>query len=219
MRVLVVEDEARIRSFLEKGLRAAGYAVEAASDADEALARVSAAPPDLAILDVMLPGRDGFALLSALRASAPGLPVIMLTARADVSDRVRGLDLGAVDYVVKPFAFDELLARVRAQLRRGGERADVLSAAGLELDLRTRELRADGRAHDLPRREFELLAYLLRHPGQVLSRQQILSAVWGFHFDPQSNVVDVYVGYLRERVGNDRIETVRGVGYRLRREP
>ena len=170
----------------------------------------------------MLPGSiDGFGLLSELRRLAPELPVIMLTARSEVEDRVRGLDLGAADYVVKPFAFEELAARVRAHLRRGVEAGagETLVAGGLELDLRERAVTVDGRRQELPRREFALLAYLMRHPGQVLSRQQILSAVWGFHFDPGSNVVDVYVRYLRDKVGADRIETVRGVGYRLRRAP
>jgi len=219
VRVLVVEDEVRIRSFLERGLTAEGYVVESAGDADDALLRARLAAPDVAIVDVMLPGEvDGFGLLEELRRLRTDLPVIMLTARSDVDDRIRGLDLGAADYVVKPFAFDELAARVRAHLRRGGEfGGDRLTVGGLELDLRQRTLTVDGRTHELPPREFALLHYLLRHPGQVLSRQRLLSSVWGFHFDPGSNVVDVYVRYLRNKVGAHRIETVRGVGYRLRR--
>ena len=214
MRILVVEDEARILSFLEKGLRAEGYVVDAAGDAAEALDRAAASRPDLAIVDVMLPGdEDGFGVLAQLRATTPDLPVIMLTARSEVEDRVRGLDLGATDYVLKPFAFDELTARIRAHLRR----SDVLAIGPVRLDARARTVAVDGVVHDLPPREFALLSYLMRHAGQVVSRQQILSAVWGFHFDPQSNVVDVYVGYLRDKIGAERIETIRGVGYRLSR--
>ena len=218
MRLLVVEDQERILSFLEKGLRAEGYTVTAARDAETALDEARVQAPDLAILDVMLPGAmDGFSLLEELRRLAPRLPVIMLTARSAVEDRVRGLDLGATDYLVKPFAFAELAARVRAHLRSDGERSDVLSAGEIELDLRTREVRACGQTHALSAREFALLAFLMRHPGHVLSRQQLLSGVWGYDFDPRSNVVDVYVRYLRDKLGADAIETVRGAGYRLRK--
>jgi DNA-binding response OmpR family regulator len=222
VRVLVVEDEVRIRVFVEKGLAAEGYAVDTAGGVDEALARARVAVPDLAVVDVMLAGADdGFELLRQLRGLAPNLPVIMLTARSDVEDRVRGLDLGAADYMTKPFAFDELVARVRAHLRRGtevGGDEDLLAVGSVELALRERRVSVDGVRHDLPPREFALLAYLMRHPGQVLSRQRLLSGVWGFHFDPGSNVVDVYVRYLRDKIGASRIETVRGVGYRLRRD-
>ena len=217
MHLLVVEDQERILSFLEKGLRAEGYAVTGVGDAEAALAEAHASPPDLAVLDVMLPGgRDGFALLEELRRITPALPVIMLTARAAVEDRVRGLDLGATDYLVKPFAFAELAARIRAHLRADGERADRLRIGSIELDLRTRELRAADATHMLSAREFALLAYLMRHPGQVLSRQQLLSGVWSYDFDPRSNIVDVYIGYLRDKLGAESIETVRGAGYRLR---
>lgn len=219
MNVLVVEDQDRILLFLAKGLRAEGYAVTTVTDAAAALASARASPPDLAVVDVMLRGRDdGFHLIGALRALVPRLPVILLTARSAVEDRVRGLDLGATDYLVKPFAFAELTARIRAHLRHDG-RADALEVGGLRLDLMTRRVVDEGTEHDLSAREFALLAYLMRHPGQVLSRERLLSGVWGLDFDPRSNVVDVYVGYLREKVGAGRIETVRGAGYRLRDVP
>jgi DNA-binding response OmpR family regulator len=214
--VLVVEDQDRIRSFLEKGLRAEGYAVSAASDGREAIVAARAAHPDIAVVDVMLRGRDdGFRLVPELRAIVPDLPVVLLTARSAVEDRVRGLDLGATDYVVKPFAFAELVARIRAHLRKGSSRADVIEAGGLRLDLMTRVVSRGDSSHSLSAREFALLAYLMRHPGQVLSRERLLSGVWGMEFDPRSNVVDVYVGYLRDKIGADRIETVRGAGYRF----
>jgi DNA-binding response OmpR family regulator len=219
MNVLVVEDQDRILLFLGKGLRAEGYAVTTVTSATAALASAAANPPGLAVVDVMLAGRDdGFHLIGGLRALVPGLPVILLTARSAVEDRVRGLDLGATDYLVKPFAFAELTARIRAHLRRDG-RSDALSEGGVRLDLMTRRVSVDGAEHALSAREFALLAYLMRHPGQVLSREQLLSGVWGLDFDPRSNVVDVYVGYLREKIGPGRIETVRGAGYRLQDEP
>jgi DNA-binding response OmpR family regulator len=214
--VLVVEDQERIRSFLEKGLRAEGYAVSTAGDADEAIAAARRSHPDLAVVDVMLRGRDdGFELIPALRAQDPDLPVILLTARSGVDDRVRGLDLGATDYLVKPFAFAELAARIRAHLRRGNTRADVIEAGGVRLDLMTRAVSRGDSSLSLSAREFALLSYLMRHPGQVLSRERLLSGVWGMDFDPRSNVVDVYVGYLRDKIGAERIETVRGAGYRF----
>jgi DNA-binding response OmpR family regulator len=223
MKILVVEDEPLIVSFLSKGLSAEGYAVETADRGDLALDRVRDVEPDLVILDVMLPGMDGFEVLGGIRAMDPGLPVVMLTARGEVADRVRGLDLGATDYMVKPFAFAELAARVRAHLRttagRQG-RADALDVGMLHLDLLRREVDAGDGAVELSAREFALLAYLMRHPGQVLSRQQILDGVWGYFFDNRSNLVDVYVGYLRRKLAEcgaeDAIETVRGAGYRLR---
>jgi DNA-binding response OmpR family regulator len=225
MRILIVEDEPLIVSFLERGLRAEGYATDSAGDFERALQRLRSEIPDLVLLDVMLRGVDGFEVLSAIRAVDPGLPVIMLTARGDVADRVHGLDLGATDYVVKPFAFAELAARVRAHLRTtsvGQKRADELRAGDLRLDLLSREASLHGHAVELSAREFALLAYLMRHPGQVLSREQILSGVWGYAHDPRSNVVDVYVGYLRRKLAElgctDRIQTVRGLGYRLARQ-
>jgi DNA-binding response OmpR family regulator len=218
VRILVVEDEPLIASFVQKGLMAEGHVVEIETRGDRALSRVSLESPDLVVLDVMLPGADGFEVLGAIRAVDPALPVIMLTARGEVEDRVRGLDLGATDYMVKPFAFAELAARVRAHLRTAAgreARADAVEVGSVRLDLLERTAHADGVRVELSTREFALLGYLMRHPRQVLSRQQILDAVWGFAFDPRSNVVDVYIGYLRSKVGPDAIETVRGMGYRF----
>ncbi|HYW29368.1 MAG TPA: response regulator transcription factor [Gaiellales bacterium] len=221
MNILVVEDEPLIMSFLRRGLVAEGHTVTTADRGDTALGVFAGAHPDVVILDVMLPGMDGFDVLAAIRASDPHVPVILLTARGEITDRVRGLDLGATDYVVKPFAFAELAARVRAHTRDGdvARSADRLEAAGLRLDLLTREVRVEDVEVPLSAREFALLAYLMRHPGQVLSREQILNGVWGYTFDPRSNLVDVYIGYLRRKLGDagDAIETVRGMGYRLRR--
>jgi DNA-binding response OmpR family regulator len=216
MRVLVVEDEARIASFVTKGLRAQGFAVEHAATAAEAFEGVLRAEPDLIVLDLGLPDVDGTQLLTRLRDAGHFMPVLILTARGEVADRVKSLNLGADDYLTKPFAFDELLARIRARLRRRDEaRTPTVRVGEVELDLRTRRVSVDGRPVDLTAREFSLLETLLRHPGQVLSRQQLLSGVWGFSFDPGSNLVDVYVGYLRRKLGEGRIETVRGAGYRL----
>lgn len=224
MNILVVEDEALIVSFLEKGLRAEGYGVVSASGPQDALRLLRASSPELVLLDVMLRDGDGFELLSELRAIAPEVPVIMLTARGDLDDRVRGLNLGATDYLPKPFAFAELLARIRAHLRTAAQsaaRSDVLEVGGLRLDLLRREAELDEVPIELSAREFALLAYLMRHPGQVLSREQILNGVWGYDFDPRSNLVDVYVGYLRRKLvpagGREVIQTVRGMGYRLPR--
>lgn len=221
MQILVVEDEALIAAFIEKGLRAEGHAVSVEARGDRVLDRIVLERPDVVLLDVMLPGMDGFAVLGAIRAMDPGLPVIMVTARGDVTDRVRGLDSGATDYLAKPFAFAELAARVRAHLRTAAgreARADALEAGRIRLDLLTRHATVNGDEVRLSTREFSLLGYLLRHPGQVLSRQQILDAVWGFAHEPRSNVVDVYVGYLRAKLDDSEpsvIETVRGMGYRL----
>jgi DNA-binding response OmpR family regulator len=221
MQIMVVEDEALIAAFIEKGLRAEGHAVSIEPSGERALERVATERPDVVLLDVMLPGVDGFGVLGAIRAIEPSLPVIMLTARGDVADRVHGLDLGATDYLVKPFAFAELAARVRAHLRTAAgreARADVLEVGRLRLDLLARQATVDGAEATVTTREFALLAYLMRHPRQVLSRQQILDAVWGFAHDPRSNVVDVYVGYLRGKLDSGEpsvIETVRGMGYRL----
>lgn len=220
MNILVVEDEPLIAAFLERGLSAEGHAVTKAENGPDALDRFAATHPDVVVLDVMLPGIDGFDVLASMRSADPAMPVIMLTARGEVADRVRGLDLGATDYLVKPFAFSELAARIRAHTRRPETqpRAQKLAAAGLELDLLTREVRKGDREVPLSAREFALLAYLMRHPGQVLSRQQILNGVWGYTFDPRSNLVDVYIGYLRRKLGDGGdcpIATVRGMGYRL----
>jgi two-component system OmpR family response regulator len=221
MQIMVVEDEALIAAFIEKGLRAEGHAVSVEPSGERVLERVAAERPDVVLLDVMLPGVDGFGVLGAIRAVEPSLPVIILTARGDIADRVHGLDLGATDYLVKPFAFAELAARVRAHLRTAAgreARADILEVGRLRLDLLARQASVDGVEVTVTTREFALLAYLMRHPRQVLSRQQILDAVWGFAHDPRSNVVDVYVGYLRgklDRAEPSVIETVRGMGYRL----
>ena len=218
-RVLIAEDEPRLVSFLEKGLRASGFVTTAVRDGDRAAALARDDDFDLLILDVGLPGRDGFAVLSDLRERGQRLPVILLTARDDVRDKVAGLDGGADDYVTKPFRFEELLARVRVQLRGAGaqESETELATGGLVLDLRARRARAgDGREVELTAREFTLLETFMRHPGQMLSREQLLSHVWGYDYDPGSNVVDVYIGNLRRKIGGDAIETVRGMGYRLR---
>ena len=220
MEILVVEDETGIADFLARGLKAEGYGVTVASDGvvGERLALSSAT--DLVILDRMLPGRDGIEVLSSIRRSKPTLPVILLTAKSEVADRVEGLDLGATDYVTKPFAFDELLARVRSRLRESDDGSQTtLTASEIRLDLLTREATRAGKSVRLPDREAQLLAYLMRRPGQVCTREEILTAVWGYDHDPGTNVVQVYVGYLRRKLGLPDspvpIETVRSVGYRL----
>ncbi len=215
-RILVVEDEARISSFLEKGLRAAGYATTVVGDGEDAVLLADDADFDLLILDLGLPGLDGQEVLRRIRAAGRRMPVIILTARRSVEQTVAGLEGGADDYVTKPFRFEELLARVRARLRGPG-RVDstTLEAGPVALDLRTRRATVDGAEIELSAREFLLAETLVRHRGAVLSREQLLSHVWGLDFDPGSNVVDVYVGYLRRKLGRDVIETVRGVGYRI----
>jgi len=216
-RILIAEDEARIASFVEKGLRAAGFAVTVTADGRDALAQAQTGQFDLMILDVGLPGRDGFDILRTLRGEANPIAVIMLTARDSAADTLHGLEGGADDYMSKPFRFDELLARVRLRLKDAQPGpAGVLQVRGLELDLKTRRISVDGTWHDLSGREFSLAEEFLRHPDQVLSREQLLSRVWGLDFDPGSNVVEVYVRYLRVKIGTDRIETIRGMGYRLK---
>jgi DNA-binding response OmpR family regulator len=215
-RILVVEDEARIASFLVKGLKAHGFVTSVASRGMEGLAMSRAGDFDLVILDLMLPDRDGMDVLRELRETDTRTPVIILTARDGLSDTVRGLETGADDYVPKPFRFEELLARVRVRLReqRSPEPA-VLRAGDAALDLRTRRAAVADRSVELTAREFALAETFFRHPGQVLSREQLLSHVWGYDYDPGSNVVDVYVGYLRKKFGENRISTMRGMGYRL----
>jgi two-component system, OmpR family, copper resistance phosphate regulon response regulator CusR len=217
-RILIAEDEARIASFLEKGLKANGFTTSVAADGRDAVALASTGRYDLLILDLGLPGKDGFTVLEQLRAAGSGLPVVILTARDSVHDTVAGLEGGADDYITKPFRFEELLARVRVRLR--GERVPeetVLRVGSAALDLRTRRIDVGGTSVDLSAREFALAEMFFRHPGQVLSREQLLSQVWGYDFDPRSNVVDVYVGYLRRKLGKGTITSVRGMGYRLER--
>ena len=216
-RILIAEDEARIASFVEKGLRAAGFAVTVTADGRDALAQAQTGQFDLMILDVGLPGRDGFEILQTLRGEANPIAVIMLTARDSAADTLHGLEGGADDYMSKPFRFDELLARIRLRLKDAQPGpSGALQVRGLELDLKTRRISVDGTWHDLSGREFALAEEFLRHPDQVLSREQLLSRVWGLDFDPGSNVVEVYVRYVRAKIGADRIETIRGMGYRLK---
>ena len=216
----MVEDEVGIADFLERGLRAEGYEVTVAGDGETG-ARLALDPDvDLVVLDRMLPGADGLEVLGRVRRVRPALPVIMLTAKAGVADRVEGLDGGATDYVTKPFAFEELLARIRARLRDGAVTERVIEAGGIRLDLIDREARRDGVSTRLPEREADLLAYLMRNEGRVCTREELLSSVWGYEHDPGTNIVQVYVGYLRRKLARPGspapIETVRSVGYRLR---
>lgn len=217
----MVEDEGAIADFIARGLESEGYAVTCAADGDEGMALARTAAFDLLILDLMLPGTDGMEILRQFRTRDTETPVILLTARTEVSDRVAGLDGGATDYVTKPFAFEELAARVRVHLRRPGQSDGTrLTVGALELDLLKRSAKRSGTEIHLSAREFDLLAYLMRHPGQVLSREQLLSGVWGYDYDPGTNVVGVYIAYLRRKLTgggmSDPIETLRSVGYRLR---
>lgn len=215
-RILIAEDEPGIASFLEKGLKAAGYSTLVVEDGRVAANAARDRDFDLMILDLGLPGMDGRDVLSEVRSRGERLPVIILTARSGVADTVAGLEGGADDYVAKPFRFEELLARVKVRLRDPGSPDQAeLTAGDVVLDLRTRRARVGSRVVELSAREFILAETMFRHPGQVLSREQLLSNVWGYDFDPGSNVVDVYVGYLRRKLGKDLIETVRGMGYRL----
>jgi two-component system response regulator QseB len=216
-RILIAEDEPGIASFLEKGLRAAGYTTLVVEDGRTAAHAARDDDFDLVILDLGLPLMDGHEVLAEIRGRGERLPVIILTARTGVHDTVAGLEGGADDYVTKPFRFEELLARVKIRLRDhtpGGD-ANVVTAGDITIDVRTRKVRVGTKEMELSAKEYTMLETFLRHPGQVLSRQQLLSHVWGYDFDPGSNVVDVYVGYLRKKLGKDRIETVRGMGYRL----
>jgi two-component system, OmpR family, copper resistance phosphate regulon response regulator CusR len=216
-RILIAEDETRIASFIEKGLRAAGLTPTVVGDGPTAYDYAMSGSQDLLVLDVGLPLMDGFAVLRRLREARNPIPVIILTARDSVTDTVAGLDGGADDYMAKPFRFEELLARIRLRLRsevRAPE-STVLRYGDLALDLRSRRAAVGARTVELSAREFALAETFLRNPGQVLSREQLLSHVWGYDFDPGSNVVDVYVRYLRKKLGADRIVTMRGAGYRL----
>lgn len=222
--ILLIEDEPGIVDFLQRGLRAAGFEVTVQSDgiAGERIALRDSF--DMVVLDLMLPQRSGLEVLRALRSAKPGLPVIVLTARGEIEDRVTGLEAGAADYLVKPFSLAELVARIKAQLRVAAEAATTtLRGEDVEVNLLSRKVRRAGRAVQLSTTEFELLVYLLRHHGQVLSREQILAAVWGYEHDPATNIVDVYIGYLRRKLGQPGspapIHTVRSVGYRLGHAP
>ena len=216
-RILIVEDEVRLASFLEKGLRSSGFTTTVVGDGGAASALARDEDFDLLILDLGLPGKDGLDVLKDLRRDGQRMPVIVLTARSDVHDRVTGLEGGADDYLGKPFHFEELVARIRVRLRDDGSETEEtqLRGGGVSLDLRTRWASVDGETVELSAREFELLRTFLQHPNQVLSREQLLARVWGYDYDPGSNVVDVYVGYLRKKLGPGRFEAIRGVGYRF----
>jgi heavy metal response regulator len=224
MRILVVEDERKVASFIRQGLEEEGHAVEVAGDGEAALElALDDRAYDLIVLDVMLPRRDGFKVLEALREQRIESPVLLLTARDTVHDKVMGLDLGADDYLTKPFAFEEFLARVRALLRRGAAaRTPVLRLADLTLDPSTREVTRNSRKITLTAREYALLEYLLRSTGRILSRPMIAQHVWGVDFDTETNIIDVYVGYLRRKIDTEGeaplLHTVRGVGYVLKLE-
>lgn len=216
-RILIAEDEPGIAAFLKKGLKSEGFTAFVVEDGISAASAARDSDFDLMILDLGLPGMDGHQVLAEIRRKGTRMPVIILTARKGVGDTVASLEGGADDYVTKPFSFNELLARIRLRLRDGEDRTDVtaLESGDIRLDLRTRRVAVGGREVELSAREFALAETLMRHPGQVLSREQLLSHVWGYDFDPGSNIVDVYIGYLRRKLGNDTIETVRGMGYRF----
>ncbi len=215
-RILIAEDEAGIASFLIKGLTADGHTPTVAKDGNEALAQERSGEFDLIVLDLGLPGRDGLSVLQELRRERIAIPVIILTARDSIDDLVGGLDAGADDYIAKPFRFDELLARIRSRLRDSHQPpSTTLRHGDVVVDVATRRVERAGDAVELTAQEFLLAETFLTHPRQVLSRQQLLSRVWGYNFDVGSNVVDVYVGYLRRKLGVDFVMTVRGVGYRL----
>lgn len=217
-RILIAEDEDRISSFIDKGLRAAGFATQVVATGTDALDYAVTGGFDLLVLDIGLPGLDGYEVMRRVRMSGSKIPMIILTARSSADDAIASLEGGANDFMPKPFRFDELLARIRLRLADASATPSdrVLIVGDLQLDTRTRRVRVGDTEFDLSAREFALAEEFLRHPDQVLSREQLLSRVWGFDFDPGSNVVDVYVGYLRAKFGAARIKTVRGMGYRLR---
>jgi two-component system OmpR family response regulator len=220
MRILLVEDEVKMARALRRGLELEGHTIDVSADGDDGLSKALEYDYDVVVLDVMLPGRDGFSICRELRARGRWSPVLLLTARDAVDDRIRGLDAGADDYLIKPFAFGELLARLRALVRRGPtERPTVISVGDVELDPAAHTVTRSGRAVELSAREFALLEFLMRHPGEVLSRARILEQVWDYSYSGLSNVVDVYVAYLRRKLerpfGRQLIRTVRGVGYAL----
>ncbi len=222
MKILVVEDELKVASFIEKGLAEQGFAVEVSHHGDEAYELAQGRPYDAIVLDIMLPGRDGLSILANLRARQQNVPVLLLTARSELDERVQGLNLGADDYLTKPFFLEELVARLHALgRRRGGQQGAILASGDLVLDLLRREARRGARLINLTPRELQLLEVLLRTPGRVFTRTQLLERVWGYDFDPQTNLVDVNVQRLRKKVDLEGeeplIETVRGVGYRVRK--
>ncbi len=224
MRILVVEDERRIAAFIQRGLEEERYAVDVAYDGAEALDWTAVVDYDLIVLDVLLPKKDGLQVCRELRLQGQHVPILMFTARDAIEDRVRGLDSGADDYLVKPFAFQELLARIRALLRRGGElKSSRLQVGDLTLDTITHRAERGGQAIELSAREYALIEFLMRHPGQALSRTQIAEHVWNYDFYATSNVVDVYIRYLRRKIDAgfelQLIQTVRGVGYKIEAEP
>jgi DNA-binding response OmpR family regulator len=224
MRVLVVEDEKKTASFIRKALQAEGFAVDVCRTGDDALAAISSTPFDGIVLDIMLPGRDGLSVLRQLRERGKATPVLLLSARGEVNERVEGLNAGADDYLPKPFELVELVARVRALTRRGGEgQTPVLHMADLTLDTVTRQGRRGGATFELTAREYRLLEYLMRSPGRICGRMAILEKVWDYDFDPGTNLVDVYIKRLREKIDADfqikLLHTVRGMGYVLKEQP
>ena len=219
--ILIVEDEARIAAFIAKGLKAKGYSTTIAEDANTALNMPFNYQFDLALLDLGLPGKDGLEVLEAWRGQGIDFPVIILTARDDVMDKVAGLKGGADDYVTKPFSFAELLARIEVRLKNSNgsqqkQNKMQIKRGNMTLDLRTRKVLIGDREIELPAREFTMAEVFFRHPGQVMTRQQLLDLVWGYDYDPGSNIVDVYVGYLRKKLGSETIKTVRSIGYQLK---
>ncbi len=217
--ILIAEDEPRIASFIEKGLKAKGFTTAIASDATSVVPMVFTDSFDLLLLDLGLPEKDGLVVLEELRGQGADLPIIILTARDDINDKIAGLEGGADDYITKPFRFEELVARINLRLRSNQTTSTtkntVLQVCQIVLDLRTRKVEYQGRQIELPAKEFTLLETLMTHPGQVMTREQLLDRVWGYDYSPGSNIVDVYIGYLRKKLSSEAIETVRGVGYRL----
>lgn len=219
MKILVIEDEKKIASFIRKGLEEQGFSVTVSNNGDDGYLLARAQPFDVIILDIMLPGRDGLSILRNLREQKNVVPVIMLTARSEMNEKVEGLNLGADDYITKPFYMEELIARVQAIARRGGgDKLNILQSGDLTVNLVSREVKRGGKKIELTPREFSLLEYIMRSPGRVFTRTQILEHVWGYDFDPQTNIVDVCVQRVRKKIfdeDNRLIETVRGVGYRF----
>ena len=219
--ILIAEDEPRIAAFLEKGLKAKGFTTAVAPDAIAVMEMVLQDSFDLLLLDLGLPEKDGLEVLEELRGQGVDLPIIILTARSDINDKIAGLEGGADDYVTKPFRFEELIARINLRLRSNQTtsvtQTSILQVGQIILNLRTRRVEYQGKQIELPAKEFTLLETFMQHPGQVMTREQLLDRVWGYDYDPGSNIVDVYIGYLRKKLSSKAIETVRGVGYRLRK--